>query len=1378
MPLSRHKVGNEYALGGRDLYRAADQHDPEAVLDGVAMAGLVGVLRQLGDLAEFAAQVFHGLYDEVMSTSARGHGLVLRVQQLEAELPLLENDSCQRDYLYVASNKGIEWHTNPRLDHGAVTRGDTPRFIMESIKQCRGPPRLFMLDKYDIGGEGACLKRYTDPSFFKTDSACSSVLQEGIQRERRPLRAMEIRPNLQNAEIFRPPSPVNIDSKPEPDLSGEALNEVPTRRRKLKYRHRNGSVFQNFRPQLQNLYGMVSSEKKLQIVDNSEVRISLTSLESNTEERDIVVDTSINMGKFMEDRPVKVGKNRFISEEALSRSSDARSAGSSKGYTSEVEIYVDALTTMDSEVETDTEHRDPGQRAIARMDSGNSCSDGHNAVASRSSSFKKKDSSDVASSNGDTCNKQEESIVSSPHAKQVPGEHERTSSLEELFAQEKPAYCDHERSSSLEELLMENVHASDPGIREQTTELSPNGIVSNFASNGQDTTKNAKENSNIATISFKKIASKRSKYVGGMEMIASKVGILPRKLSKKHDPFSDSLRIMAKQLLELKYDGTQDTEPYEFDADDDGCDVKCLEMYDPPVQINESATQMIPSDPPHDDVGSRECQQEEVNHESEHDGPPTDSPQDSVPDDGNGFQNSSFHYLTGIASPVFQEEEGCAGAECDENSTAHILNHSLEHDEEKIEEHPGSEVAEDPHTEVTSENASDMGEDLKEISICADQVEAEDIEESNKDDAYVLDDESVKDMDEQVLSDGMISSPVSSKQSDDPCRITPLILTDADDTAACKDTDNYTSEADNITLSEILTEGDLTRVVSEAGTASEAAVTENEQYYLHPESTFEEDAVVSSYEVECQIEQLPLCSSSTVAVPKSTLKPEDEYELHWSGHEETPNSCNSNTEVFGDSLATDSRDVSVPVISSFDWMLNGTMQQSLNVLPSQPTYGNLKVNGSSEDTEDPPPLPPLPPMQWRTNKLQIGSSAISAKFGRPPRPRPPAKHQASDGDSSLGVRNEEAGMVLESSLHSGLTLQNEIVHAIVSNEHETNQLGSRDSTVNLAQERDKEYDLQVSNSSLGVRNEEAGMVKENSLHSGLSLQNEMVQAIISNEHETNQLVNKDSLINLAQEGEKEYDLQDSNSFSMSEVKCAPEVTAVKYESLHTLQPTELIVVPEEAWSEFGDIKLIAEQDGKQQLSIGVSGCNGMHIVGLSTEQIIEKHQIYVDHEEKEVSAVGSNKLAQSEENKPNEDREQNGMLDPDLPAKEEDGECCGSDGKSGEFSSALEEELAKSPTHSVPKPPRYPLLPVTSHDRSMLRKAPTLVQPSSRLSDEKNNILEQIKNKSFNLKPVLAKRPNVMGGPRTNLQVVAILERAHAIRQAVADDDDEDSWSE
>jgi hypothetical protein len=64
-----------------------------------------------------------------------------------------------------------------------------------------------------------------------------------------------------------------------------------------------------------------------------------------------------------------------------------------------------------------------------------------------------------------------------------------------------------------------------------------------------------------------------------MELIDSKVGILPRKLSKKHDPFSDSLRSMAKQLLELKYDATQDTESYGFEADGEGYDVIYYSFY-------------------------------------------------------------------------------------------------------------------------------------------------------------------------------------------------------------------------------------------------------------------------------------------------------------------------------------------------------------------------------------------------------------------------------------------------------------------------------------------------------------------------------------------------------------------------------------------------------------------------------------------------------------------------------------------------------------------------------------------------------------------------------------------------------------------------------
>lgn len=53
MPLLRFEVKNEYGLGDPELYRGAvKREDPKAVLDGVAVAGLVGILRQLGDLAE------------------------------------------------------------------------------------------------------------------------------------------------------------------------------------------------------------------------------------------------------------------------------------------------------------------------------------------------------------------------------------------------------------------------------------------------------------------------------------------------------------------------------------------------------------------------------------------------------------------------------------------------------------------------------------------------------------------------------------------------------------------------------------------------------------------------------------------------------------------------------------------------------------------------------------------------------------------------------------------------------------------------------------------------------------------------------------------------------------------------------------------------------------------------------------------------------------------------------------------------------------------------------------------------------------------------------------------------------------------------------
>uniref|UniRef100_A0A1J3JYP9 Protein SCAR n=1 Tax=Noccaea caerulescens TaxID=107243 RepID=A0A1J3JYP9_NOCCA len=190
MPLTRYQARNEYGLADPDLYQAADKDDPEALLEGVAMAGLVGLLRQLGDLAEFAAEMFHDLHEEVMATASRSHGLMARVQQLEAEFPFVEKALlCQTDHSPFFSNKGEEWRPNLQTEQGVVTRGDLPRCVMDSYEECRGPPRLFLLDKFDISGAGACLKRYTDPSFVRLETSSYEASWDDIQREKKSQKA-------------------------------------------------------------------------------------------------------------------------------------------------------------------------------------------------------------------------------------------------------------------------------------------------------------------------------------------------------------------------------------------------------------------------------------------------------------------------------------------------------------------------------------------------------------------------------------------------------------------------------------------------------------------------------------------------------------------------------------------------------------------------------------------------------------------------------------------------------------------------------------------------------------------------------------------------------------------------------------------------------------------------------------------------------------------------------------------------------------------------------------------------------------------------------------------------------------------------------------
>ncbi|GMI71450.1 hypothetical protein HRI_000814300 [Hibiscus trionum] len=244
MPLTRYQIRNEFSLADPELYRAADKDDPEALLEGVAMSGLVGVLRQLGDLAEFAAEIFHHLHEEVMTTAARGHVLMARVKQLEAEFPPVEKAFLlQTSHSLFFTNAGVDWHPNLRTEHNLITRGDLPRCVLDSYEECRGGPQLFLLDKFDDAGAGACLKRYTDPSFCKAVSAFPGIAPLEVPRGKKAHKVKKKGSRQKNGETpeFPQTSHSILHQLFLEEHIGDGYND-PARLVKLKRRQLNESL--------------------------------------------------------------------------------------------------------------------------------------------------------------------------------------------------------------------------------------------------------------------------------------------------------------------------------------------------------------------------------------------------------------------------------------------------------------------------------------------------------------------------------------------------------------------------------------------------------------------------------------------------------------------------------------------------------------------------------------------------------------------------------------------------------------------------------------------------------------------------------------------------------------------------------------------------------------------------------------------------------------------------------------------------------------------------------------------------------------------------------------------------------------------------------
>lgn len=432
MPFSRYQIRNEFSLADPELYKAADKDDPEALLEGVAMAGLVGVLRQLGDLAEFAAEIFHGLHEEVMVTATRGHGLLVRVQQLESDFPAIERAFLsQTGHSAFFSSSGIGWHPNLQTEQNLITKGDLPRFVMDSYEECRGPPRLFLLDKFDIAGAGACLKRYTDPSFYKVEASSFEMRNTEAQRDKVVRKTKKRGSRWKNGEtpdVFQP-SHVKLHQllleERMQNRTSEPARHVRLKKREIKFPFdtETGKGY---------MESLLSSPPEDKLVHEVPIRARLETHEGSMVNspsqngspfESPTVDKTVSSEEHMNNMPGMMipelpenesGVNSGIGEEEVEekhisvdrnhKADDVIANGyKSDDVVSEGENYVDALATMESEIETETTearaNSDSNVEQIQSQFSESPSDDDSGSIKKKMESFSDSESSSTSTDN-------------------------------------------------------------------------------------------------------------------------------------------------------------------------------------------------------------------------------------------------------------------------------------------------------------------------------------------------------------------------------------------------------------------------------------------------------------------------------------------------------------------------------------------------------------------------------------------------------------------------------------------------------------------------------------------------------------------------------------------------------------------------------------------------------------------------------------------------------------------------------------------------------------------------------------------------------------------------------------------------------------------
>ncbi|XP_010529117.1 PREDICTED: protein SCAR2-like [Tarenaya hassleriana] len=1260
MPFTRYQIRSEYGLADPELYRDADKDDPEALLEGVAMAGLVGILRQLGDLAEFAAEMFHDLHEEVMTTAARGHAVMVRVQQLEAEFPSVEKAFLSRtDCSLFFSNTGVDWRPNVQLEQSLITRGDLPRCVMDSYEECRGPPRLFHLDKFDVAGAGACLKRYTDPSFFRLATSSSEASLAEIQREKKSHRAKKRGSKWRNGGTpeIAPTSHAKLhDLFLEERVQG--VHADPTRLVKLKTRKLDGYALssksgESYMEKFVQMsvdhgtsYERIASSPELLTWNMDDAKDSVTEIPEISTVGDVEkssqgTETEVSSPNEQENIPTYNLNGDFIdkdmetvpdsthgeAEEIASSVSDRivekdlqtnlngvpenlQYTCFSENLTSEVDNYVDAPATMESETEIDDDGRPRNRSDALGVVKHDSDSDVYEDKIEDPPQFS--DSQSVrntsASENGRSLFLRWRSSYSHSDAANISTENDLSDGEKTAEFLPSTGTCKSEPVEFTSDVTHGNKDAQESDSGEQE-------LI-----NGNDVDRQASCTSPCTSSS-------------------------PRSVSQISGSHSSIVQSLAQN--DPKKGGSDESSTGPVDSSTSGT---LLDVTDPSfsseVWLAVSSSEGNRYDTAIDDTTKTNC---EVDYMSEN------------------LANSTTDSRQSDVSPMDQRSP-CLDDDLIAAADIHS-NNNLDDERENVtvtkvisEVHSQTAVADlsNEHSPTFGTTTDDFVSESHEVTLVnGTLMPTEVIDSKMTSDVFSEDKKSMRDASptystisgechSSFVDDNGFHDPVSlDTEAPDIVLKEELATSGNDADTACSDGNQIESKCSSTsTCSPLIITSDKTyEIPSGAGEFCRDKVLESDKTFL-AECNPELERNTQTNPLEGTLEGLDIVQhSSPVALDDNDLENGESLTLRTS-LDSVSLDLEKSIEVHklsANHVLTDEEYLRSDVCQGLSSESNSSAQ-ALNHETTFPGLG-LIPKAAPPSLEEIPPLPPLPPMQWFVGKVQ---------------------HSSSPALSRESVENITSPLSAAPPVGSSLNTQ----------------LGFSPKT--LEGGRSEQFPAEFVNNASEEHN---------------SVTDHPVQC-----HELHH--------------DKPTEDQDLND--MSERISRSSRDSDRFSDTKARTPTQSTEAEEEGQS----VPCALDGETAEPSSSSVQKMRPGSSVGDAMWP---------------VNAFALAPISNSE--KPNE-----------------------------------------IPTVKLPRP-RSPLVDaVAAHDRSTMRKVPERVRlPTESKEEGKNSFLAQIRNKSINLKPAGMARPNIQAGPKTNLKVAAILEKANTIRQAMAgsdEDDDSDSWSD